>query len=420
MVTRRAFLKSGGLAVLVSSLGGFPPFLAKAAAATRKRNGVRRKVLVAIFQRGAMDGLMAVPLFTDPMYAKLRRGLAMSAAKSAGEDALIDLDGRYALHPALSPFFELYKNRQLAIVQGVGSPDPTRSHFDAQDYMETGTPGIKGTPSGWLNRACGLLGHDATPFKAVSMTPALPRSLYGQEPAIAVSNLSEFGLNLSGSQNIPVDTEQGFESLYEQTTQALLHGTGTESFEAVKMLKKINLKNYQPANGAEYPDTPFGKSLKQIAQLIKADVGLEIAFSDIGGWDNHFAEGTVRGAFAKPAEELSKSIYAFWKDLGTYQDDVTLMTMTEFGRTVRENGSGGTDHGRASCLFVLGNDVAGGKVYGTIASLDPDALDDNRDIPVTTDFRSVFSEVADTHLRINNDVVLFPGWKGNKFKLMRS
>ncbi len=420
MITRRAFLKAGGLAVLASSIGGLPPFLAKAAAATRKLSSTRQKVLVAIFQRGAMDGLMAVPLFTDPMYTKLRQGLAMSAAKSAGDDNLIDLDERFGLHPALSPFEQLYKNGQLAIVHCVGSPDPTRSHFDAQDYMETGTPGRKGTPSGWLNRACGLLGHDATPFRAVSMTTALPRSLYGQESAIAISNLSDFGLNLSGSQNIPVDTEKGFESLYEQTTQALLHGTGTESFEAVKMLKKIDVKNYQPANGADYPNSPFGRSLKQIAQLIKAEVGLEIAFSEIGGWDNHVAEGTVHGAFARPAEDLSKSIYAFWHDLGTYQDDVTLMTMTEFGRTVRENGSGGTDHGRASCLFVLGNDVAGGKVYGTITSLDPDALEDNRDLPVTTDFRSVFSEVADTHLRINNDVVLFPGWKRNKMKLMRS
>ncbi len=412
-------MKSGGLAILASSIGGLPPFLAKAAAATSRLSNTRQKVLVAIFQRGAMDGLMAVPLFNDPMYAKLRQGLALSAAKSAGDDALINLDDRFGLHPALSSFAKFYKENRLAIIHGVGSPDPTRSHFDAQDYMETGTPGRKGTPSGWLNRACGLLGHDATPFRAVSMTAALPRSLYGSEPAIAISNLNDFGLNLSGSQNIPVDTEKGFESLYEQTTQALLHGTGTESFEAIKMLKKIDVKNYHPSNGAEYPSTPFGRSLKQIAQLIKAEVGLEIAFSEIGGWDNHVAEGTVRGAFARPAEDLSKSIDAFWNDLENYQDDVTLMTMTEFGRTVRENGSGGTDHGRASCLFVLGNDVAGGKVYGTINSLDPDALEDNRDLPVTTDFRSVFSEVADEHLNINKDTILFPGWNGKKLKLMK-
>ncbi len=420
MLTRRAFLKSGGLAMLAATFGGAPLFLSRTALAAEVSSNSRRKILVAIFQRGAMDGLMAVPLFNDPKYQELRRQLAMSPSKSTDGNFLIDLDERFGLHPSFSSIYNFYKEGRLAIVHGVGSPDPTRSHFDAQDYMETGTPGRKGTASGWLNRAEGLLGHEAaTPFRAVSMTAALPRSLYGDEPALAISDLKDFGLNLNYNNTMGEGTAEGFEALYKKTTQEILHGTGRESFEAVKILKNINVKNYIPSNGAAYPDSPLGKNLMQIAQLIKSGVGLEIAFAETGGWDTHFGEGTYNGTFARRAQDLSDSVSAFWTDLGTLQDDVVLMTMTEFGRTVRENGSGGTDHGRASCLFVLGNNVAGGKVHGKIESLDPDALDDGRDLPVTTDFRSVFSEVAGTHLNISNDAVLFPGWGGKRMKFMK-
>jgi len=418
MTTRRAFLKSGGVALFSVALGGNPLFIARAAAATRQRG--KRKVLVAIFQRGAMDGLMAVQPLTDNHLLDARPRLALSGAKSAGNSALIDLDGRFGLHPGFAPLAPMFAAGHLAVVHGVGSPDATRSHFDAQDYMESGTPGNKGTSSGWLNRATGLLGHDPGPFAAVALTPALPRSLYGDVPALAVADLNQLGINGKAGGKDDGIALPGFEALYEQTTQKLLRGAGSESFEAVKMISSASLGSTGPGHGAVYPEAPFGKAMRQIAQLIKADVGLEIAFAEIGGWDTHVQQGTSNGVFARRAEELSRSIAVFWTDLGERQEDVVILTMTEFGRMVHENGSGGTDHGHASCLFVAGSGVKGGRVVGTVPELAPEELYEGRDLPVTTDFRSVFAEVAGVHLGITDDQAMFPGWTGGRISLMGS
>ena len=415
MITRRAFLRSGAVAVFAAGFGGSPLFLNRAVAATTKKN----KVLISIFQRGAMDGLMAVTPFNDPMLKKLRPRLAMSAAQSQGEHALIDLDGTFGLHPAFSSFKNLFLEKRLAVIHGIGSPDPTRSHFDAQDYMETGTPGIKSTQSGWLNRVSGLLGHEATPFQSVAMTSALPRSLYGANPSLAIADLNDFKVSVKNSQQSAQSAAKSFEELYRQTSQGLLGNAGTESFEAIDMLAKVTKQEYVPANGAEYPDSPLGRSLKQLAQLVKADVGLQIGFAESGGWDTHVQQGTVNGTFAQRARDLSESISALWTDLGNqFQDDVVLMTMTEFGRTIHENGSGGTDHGRGSCMFVLGNSVNGGSVYGTLPELHREELSQRQDVPVTTDFRSLFSEVAGTHLGFTNDAAVFPEWNGKRTSLM--
>lgn len=420
MWTRRAFLKASGIGLFVAGIGGTPAFLRRAVAAnTRPGVSPRRKVLVTIFQRGAMDGLMAVPPLNDPTLLPLRPNLAMGAGRSAGEAALIELDGTFGLHPALAPLAGPFRERRLAVVHGVGSPDPTRSHFDAQDYMESGTPGHKGTPSGWLNRAVGLLGHEGTRWRAMAMTQALPRSLYGEAPALAIADLTDFGLHVPGSRGMSEIASHSFEALYEQTSPHLLRETARDSFEAVRVLSRAEVGRYRPAKGADYPRSPLGKSLRQIAHLIKADVGLEVAFAESGGWDTHVQQGTATGSFARRAQDLAQAIAAFWTDVESYHDDVTLLTMTEFGRTVRENGSGGTDHGRGSCLFVLGNQVDGGRVHGTIPSLTPDALEDGRDLPVTTDFRAVFSEVAGKHLRIAQPQILFPGWTGNQFPLLK-
>ena len=419
MWTRRMFLKTSGIALF--TLGAGPRFLARAAAAA---SGAKtpRKVLVTIFQRGAMDGLMAVPTLDDTALRSLRPRLAMTAARTGGEEAALDLGVGFGLHPAFGPLVPFWREGRLGIVHAVGSPDPTRSHFDAQDYMETGTPGRKGTPSGWLNRAVGLAGHDASPFRAVAMTSALPRSLYGDERAIAVTDLADFRVRLPGAQNVAAAAGEGFESLYQQTSQTLLRDTAKETFQALGLLTPEQIARYRPANRAVYPETPLGHALRQIALLIKADVGLEIAFAESGGWDTHVQQGTVNGTFARQARDLAGSVHAFWTDLGTpYQDHVLLTTMTEFGRTVRENGSGGTDHGHGSCLFVLGNGVQGGKVHGTFPEgLDTAALHEGRDLPVTTDFRAVFCELAGKHLGIQDDARLFPGWTGGRLPLLRS
>jgi uncharacterized protein (DUF1501 family) len=335
------------------------------------------------------------------------------------EQRPLGLGEGFGLHPAFRTLLPYYEEGMLAIVHGVGSPNTTRSHFDAQDFMETGTPFRKGTESGWLNRALQHIDGEQTPFRAVSLTPSLPRSLYGVEPALAVADLTQFKLGGGRGRRLVTPPSGGFEALYEETSVELLRGTGEESFDAIETLADLDVANYRPISGAEYPPSPLGRSLKQIAFLIKARVGLEVACAESGGWDTHVQQGTFQGAFANRARDLSQSIAAFWKDIGDDRDDVVLMTMTEFGRTVHENGSGGTDHGRASCFFVLGTSVDGGSVHGEIPRLRRDELEDGRDLPVTTDFRSVFAEVAGGHFGIRDDGTLFPGWDGERYRLLK-
>lgn len=421
MTSRRVFLKNGALALFAAGLGGVPNFIAKAAQSKKLWAPYKKaKILVCIFQRGAMDGLMAVTPFGDTYLQKARPTLFLSAAQSANQP-LLDLDGRFGLHPSLRSFEPFFKEKRLAIVHGVGSPNTTRSHFDAQDYMESGTPFKKGTSSGWLNRAVGLLGHEAaTPFQAVSLTTSLPRSLYGDHAAVAINNLQDFAIQMRGNPIAASAAAKSFEELYDKTASDLLHKTGTESFEAMKILKSADVKNYTPAAGAVYPASPLGASLKQIAQLIKMNVGLELAFAECGGWDTHYNQGKETGTFARNVADLSNAITAFWTDIDAYQDDVDVMTMTEFGRTVAQNGSAGTDHGRASCMFVLGNDVRGGMVHGSVPELAIENLEDRRDLPVTTDFRAVFQEVATAHLNIvDKKRTLFPEWNGKGIGVMK-
>jgi len=421
MWSRRAFLKGGGVALFsVGMAGAGPSFLRRAAwAATPGASPGGRKVLVTIFQRGAMDGLAAVSPFAERRLAQLRPQLALSGARSAGDDRLIDLGVDFGLNPAMSALEPLWREKVLGVVHAVGSPDPTRSHFDAQDYMETGTPGRKGTKSGWLNRVCGALGHEAGPFRAVSLSEAMPRSFYGPSPALSVRSLEDLSIRLPGAAGAAEVAGEGFESLYREAARDLVRGTAEESFEAVEAVERLRESDYRPRAGVDYPRSPLGSSLRQIAMLIKADVGLEVAFTESGGWDTHVQQGAGSGTFAQRARDLSASIAAFWEDLGGARDDVVVMTMTEFGRTVRQNGSGGTDHGHGSCLFLLGNSVDGGKVHGDFPGLSKSALYEERDLPVTTDFRAVFSEVAGRHLGIADDSALFPGWEGARLPLLK-
>ncbi len=420
MISRKAFLKAGGLAVFGIGMGGIPAFLAEAASLVQTPQIFKRKkILVSIFQRGAMDGLMAVSPFADPYLKAARPSLFMSAAKAGAGSPLIDLDGHFGLHPSMQAFESMFREKRLSIVHGMGSPNTTRSHFDAQDYMESGTPFNKGTASGWLNRAVGLMGHEATPFQAVSLTSSMPRSFYGDKPSVAISNLQDFAIQMRGNPGAANQVSKSFEELYDQTSSGLLKETGKESFDAVKMLQKTDVKNYKPANNAAYPNSALGNSLKQIAQLIKMDIGLEVAFAESGGWDTHFNQGTENGVFARNVNDLSQSIMAFWHDMEAYHDELTVMTMTEFGRTVKQNGTGGTDHGRASCNFILGNDVNGGIVHGKVEPLAIENLEDGRDLAVTTDFRSIFSEVAEKHLQIPDNSTLFPGFEGKRIGVMK-
>ena len=407
---RRAFVKSGALALV--TLGLSPSFLRRTAFGAELMRAPKGKTLICLFQRGAADALNIVVPHGDKSYYGLRPSIAIprpsGLSRTVSRDAAIDLDGFFGLHPSLAPFKPLYDRGILAPVHAVGSPSATRSHFDAQDYMETGTPDIKGTQDGWLNRYLAVQGTcdecKASPFRAVSLTQQTPRIMEGASEVVAMNSLSEFTVRASGSQ------AERLEALYRTGSADLIHGAGAEMFEAVKMLKAANPQKYAPQNGAEYPRSQFGQRLLQIAQLIKADVGLEIAFADVGGWDTHVNQGAATGQLALRLDEFAKSIAALVTDLGDRMGDVLVLTMSEFGRMARENGNRGTDHGHAGALFVIGGDVKGGKVHGNWPGLETEQLYEGRDLALTTDFRSVFSEVTSRHLGATRLEAIFPGF----------
>jgi uncharacterized protein (DUF1501 family) len=403
-ITRRYFLKGGGVAML--GFSAMPSFLTRALQAATEQG---KKVLVVIFQRGAMDGLNAVVPYGERSYYSMRPTIAIPAP-NGGQGAALNLDGFFGLHPSLEPLVPLFNNKQLAIVHAAGSPDNSRSHFDAQDYMESGTPGVKSTEDGWLNRYLQKQADEnATPFRAVAMGQQMPRTLRGSVSALAIPDIKQFQVlapvAVSGAM------EGGFEALYAQTVDQALHGTGQETFEAVQMLKKVRESLYVPENGADYPKGKFGQTLQQVAQLIKADIGVEVVFVDIGGWDHHVNEGGVQGQLGNILKEFGGTLAAFHADLGAKIADVTVVTMSEFGRTAAENGNRGTDHGHANCMFAFGGDVRGGKVYGKWPGLDRTHLYEGRDLAVTTDFRSVLGEVVSRHLGTTDMSFVFPGFR---------
>jgi uncharacterized protein (DUF1501 family) len=416
-ITRRIFLRNGGLAVIGTA--AIPAFLTRAAYA-EEGVGASNKRLVVIFQRGAADGLNIVVPHHERAYYAMRPSINIP------RNAVLDLDGFFGLHPSLSPFLPLWKQRQLAIVHAAGSPDPTRSHFDAQDFMESGTPGVKATEDGWLNRALHsvpqhspsqIATSDPSAFRAIALGPSLPRILSGSEPAVAVNNINDFGVGGNNPKGTP--NANTFEAMYEHSVDSVLHGTGQETFDAVKMLRSADPAKYKPAPGADYPNGRFGDSLKQLAQLIKANLGVQVAFADIGGWDHHVNEGSTQGQIANVLHEFSQSLAALWTDLGDLAEDTVIVTMSEFGRTARENGNRGTDHGHANVMFVLGGAVKGGEVYGRWPGLDPSQLYEGRDLAVTTDFRQLLGEAVYRHLGNKALDQVFPGFENQPGKFLR-
>ena len=410
--TRRTFVKGGALALV--ALGSVPRFLVRTALADERAG--RPKVLIAIFQRGAVDGLSMVVPHGDPDYYGARGSIAIARPAPGAAETTVDLDGFFGLHPSLAPLKPLWDDRRLAVVHACGSTDTTRSHFDAQDYMESGTPGVKSTPDGWLARGLAAMParEPVSPFRAVSLGAALPRILRGDVGAVAMSSVSDFDVKEGGPAMMGgrPGARQGFESLYEKGVRDLLYGTGRETFEAVKMLKAAAPQRLAPANGAVYPRGRFGESLRQIAQLIRADVGLEVAFADVGGWDTHAGQGNERGQLAARLREFGEGLAALDRDLGPRMSDVVVLTMSEFGRTVRENGNRGTDHGHATAMLALGGGVKGGRVYGRWPGLRREQLFEGRDLAVTTDFRALFTEVAVRHLGAPA-APLFPGFQAS-------
>ena len=405
MIGRRVFIRQGGLAAVGLSM--VPGFLCRTVLAAQPRN--RQKTLVVIFQRGGADGLNIVVPFGEKAYYQYRPTIAIPAP---GKDpaAALDLDGFFGLHPALRPLAPLYKAEQLAIVQAVGSPDTgNRSHFQAQDIMESAAPGTASVSTGWLNRFLQTAPDpNATPLRAAAMGESLPKALRGPAPAITIGRLDAF--DLAGGDAL-------YRSLYDRDSSALLTGAAHEMFDAMALLKTVDPAKYQPPEGVNYgpANDTFGQSLKQVAQLIKANVGLQVAFIDIrADWDTHQNEPTRLGPLL---QAFGRGLAAFHRDLGDRMQDVLVLTMSEFGRTARENGNAGTDHGHANVMFAMGGPVKGGKVYGRWPGLQPEQLNEDRDLALTTDFRDVFAEVLVRHLGCTQADSVFPRYQvdANRF-----
>jgi uncharacterized protein (DUF1501 family) len=413
---RRVFVRDGALALVTMGLS--PSFLRRVTFGAGLQGARKGKVLICLFQRGAADGLNMVVPHGDAAYYSARPTIAIPRPRSGTSDAAIDLDGFFGLHPALQPLERLYREGLLAPIHAVGSPSATRSHFDAQDYMESGTPDRKSTGDGWLNRYLAVKGTcqecaatETSPFRAVAMTPQTPRILEGPAAAVAMNSLGEFTVRGAGN------SADRLEALYRTGEADLVHGAGRDMFEAVRLLQSANPQRYQPENGADYPRSPFGQRLREIAQLIKSGVGVEVAFADVGGWDTHVNQGASTGQLAARLTDFSRSIAALVTDLGDRMNDVVILSMSEFGRMVRQNGNGGTDHGHAGAMFVIGGGVKGGKVHGTWPGLAREQLYEGRDLALTTDFRAVFADVLTKHLGAKTLDPVFPGYNGNPFSV---
>lgn len=393
---RRLFLQTAATSATFAGLGLAPRFL-RAAAAEPAAKG---KVLVVLLQRGACDALSVLPPIGEPRYFDLRPTIAIPAA-----DAL-RLDGAFGLHPALSALKPFFDQKVLAPVMGAGSPDPTRSHFDAQDYLESGTPGVKRTEDGCLDRALAAMKGPRGPFDGVALQPTLPRILQGSVPALALGSLDDFRLPDGPASG-------GFESMYGAALDRTLRGVGDETFRALKDLKAKDPRAIATSDGAAYPASALGKRMQQIAQLIKADLGLRVAVTDCGGWDTHVGQGSTKGQLAARLQDFGDSLGAFLTDLADRMDQVCLVTLTEFGRTAKENGNRGTDHGHGSAAFIAGGGVKGGRVLNAWKGLRDGDLNEARDLPVAFDTRALLGEALAKHLGIRDLAAVFPGYSND-------
>ena len=396
LFSRRQFLRSAGA---LAALGAVPGFLGRALAASATSTG---KTMVLVFLRGGADGLNIVPPVGDPAYRAARPTLALAPPGKDG--GALRLDDVFALHPALAPLLPLWSEGTLGIVHAAGLPGATRSHFDAQDFCESGTPGTKSTADGWLNRAVRRAPGPEGAFRVVAVQPTLPRMLVGDAPAVAMSSLGQFKLpgGPGGS--------AAFDALYAQAVDTALRTTGLETFEALREAGSAKLAQLPPANGAEYGGAPIARRLQDVGRLIRSGVGLQVAVTDMGGWDTHVGEGTERGQLASRLSELGGALAAFARDLDARWADTRVVVMTEFGRTARENGNRGTDHGTASVMLVLGGGVRGGRVVGGYRGLARSELFEERDLAIGTDVRSVLWEAARAQLDLRDASAVFPGF----------
>lgn len=380
-------------------------------------NGGNGRRLIVVMLRGAVDGLNVVAPVGDPNYARLRPTIAL--ARPGADGGALDLDGYFGLHPALAPLLPLWEQKKLAFVHASGSSDATRSHFDAQDYMESATPGAKGTVDGWLNRLAGALPGAATPTRALSIGPTMPRILSGRAPAVNLAS------GAAGTRANVLDRPalgRAFDQLYAGHARfGRAYQEGKDAHQEV-MAAAVDMEMQMADGGAPLPNG-FPDDAARLATLMRNDPNIQLAFVALGGWDTHAGQGAAKGQLANRLAPLGQGLEVLARRLGPLFDQSTIVVMSEFGRTARENGNGGTDHGHGNAMWVLGGGVAGGKVYGDWQGLADSQLNEGRDLPVTTDFRSVLAQIAQRHLGLGERQLaqVFPAMPGGRmgFSVLR-
>ena len=401
-LTRRGFLRGSGAFALGVALR--PDSLL---ARTARQAAAERNVLVVAFLRGGADGLSLCAPYADPDYYALRPTIALARPRQASGEALIDLDGRFGLHPDLAPLKPLWDSSRFAILHAVGCYGLSRSHFDAQEFLETGTPGVKSTTTGWLDRC--LAREPGHPLLAgLSFSALAPRSFLGPEQVLVSRDLDRFDFEAPGWR---AEAERELRKLYANEKGPVGDVTRV-ALDAVRILKRTPQIRERPSNGAVYPEGFIGRAFRQTAAVIRSELGARCIFVDIpGDFDTH-ANQILQNR--KDYRELAPALAAFDRDLGRGMDRVVVLVVTEFGRTAAESGSLGTDHGSAGAMLLLGGSVRGGRVHGAWPGLAKDKLFEERDLAVTTDFRDVFAEVARQHLRVRDASSLFPGYVPGK------
>ena len=389
---RRDFLKLTGLSAI--------PLISPRLVFAASEGGAASDVIICVFQRGAADGLNLVVPHGDPNYYLNRPNIAVPQPGQSG--GAIDLDGFFGLNPNMAALKPVYDAGDLALVHACGSPDPSRSHFEAQDFMEFGTPGVNTTADGWLNRYLAGMGEDAT-FQGVGMG-RVPLALQGLQPVVGMNSIDGYDLNTHD--NTRDALRQAIVNLYDQANA--IDGVTTGILASVDELKTADPGSITPDNGAVYPGSPFGGDMQQVAQLIKSDIGLRAACVDTGGWDHH---NQLEAAISPLSADFANTLAAFYQDLGSTMSRIHVVVMTEFGRRVRENASLGTDHGHGGVMFVLSGAVNGGQVHGQWPGLNPGDLFDG-DLAITTDYRSVLSELLIKRMGVSDVTDVFPDFTG--------
>lgn len=397
-LSRRSLLLSASGAALATALPGW-------ASAERAPAPRDRRVLVVVFLRGGVDGLSLVVPHADSAYYAARRAVAVP--RPGKPDGAVDLDGQFGLHPRLAALEAAYRAGELALVQAVGSPHATRSHFEAQDYAETATPGVRSTPNGWLARSLSSAGKPASALGVVALASKRPLALRGDVDVVTAKRLDGFALR--APKRLAARLGRGFDALYAAGDDPVTRA-GRDALAAAKQLARIE----RDVRAADYPEG--ARPLAELAALVRADVGLRVAWIDVGGWDTHQGQAARLGRLC---DGLGKGLAAFRQDLGAALEHVVLLVMTEFGRTVAENGTGGTDHGHGSVMLLLGGHVKGGKVYGKWPGLAPEARFEGRDLAVTTDYRDVLAELARGQLGAGDAARVVPGHTARPLGLLR-